>query len=152
VQEARRPQEAMLLEFLGAYDSPCPVCGYNLRGLKRPVCPECRQDLVLAVGVKRLRLFWLLATLAPGFFSGIAAFFVFVMIVIHLVAIGSTWAIIVAVDSFGWCSGIVAVVIAWRRTRFLAQPVARQRLCAILMWVVHVGALAFFILTGFIFG
>lgn len=53
--------------------SVCPVCGYNLQGLTRPVCPEYMHDLVLHVGVARLRLGWLLVALVPGFFCGIAA-------------------------------------------------------------------------------
>ncbi len=26
-------------------DLPCPACGYNLRGLMRPICPECGADV-----------------------------------------------------------------------------------------------------------
>ncbi len=74
---ASRRQE-MLLECLRDHDAACPVCGYNVRSLTRPICPECRQELVLTVGVLRLRLRWLLAAVAPGFFSGIAACFVII--------------------------------------------------------------------------
>jgi hypothetical protein len=138
----------MLLEFLREHDAACPVCGYNLRALTRPVCPECGQELVLTVGAARLRLGWLMAAVAPGFFSGIAAVFVFGLIVIHLVMIGSTWKIIVLVDSFGWCSGIFAVVLAARRHRFLALSRARQRGWALGIWAVHVAALGAFFLVG----
>src|SRR5687767_15104169 len=79
-----RAQE-MLLDFLREHDAPCPVCGYNLKALTRPICPECGQDLVLAVGAARLRLGWLFAAVAPGFFSGIAAVFLLVPIVARLV-------------------------------------------------------------------
>mgnify|MGYP003397905371 CR=1 FL=1 len=40
----------MLVDFLSDHDAPCPVCGYNLKALTRPVCPECKHDLVLTVG------------------------------------------------------------------------------------------------------
>jgi hypothetical protein len=38
-----RPQDgsASFTEYLARHDVPCPSCGYNLRGLEKPVCPEC---------------------------------------------------------------------------------------------------------------
>src|SRR3954452_11659127 len=107
--DQRNPRDArdMLLEFLGAYDADCPVCGYNLKALTRPVCPECGQELVLAVGVRRVRLGWLMAAVAPGFFSGIAAVFVLVPIFGRLI-LGDrrvSWSL-VPLDLFGWCSGV----------------------------------------------
>jgi hypothetical protein len=41
----------MLRAFLAEHDEPCPVCGYNLRGLTGEACPECQQRLVLRVGL-----------------------------------------------------------------------------------------------------
>src|SRR3982750_4121820 len=67
-----RAQE-MLLDFLREHEAPCPLCGYNLKALTRPICPECGQELMLAVGAARLRFGWLFTAVAPGFFSGIAA-------------------------------------------------------------------------------
>lgn len=146
-----RAQE-MLLDFLRDHDGECPVCGYNVKGLTRPVCPECRQELVLSVGAVRFRLGWLLAALAPGFFSGIAAFFVFLMISVHVVFLGSTWPMIVAVDLFGWCSGVFAIVLARKRVRFLAQSRSWQRWFAIIVWLIHIAALGMFILIGVAYG
>lgn len=37
----------VLQAFLADRDVPCPHCGYNLRGLQAPVCPECKHDLQL---------------------------------------------------------------------------------------------------------
>ena len=68
-----RDATSILLEFLRERDVLCPVCGYNLRNLTRPQCPECRKDLVLAVGLKKPRFGWFLVTITPGLFSGIAA-------------------------------------------------------------------------------
>lgn len=141
-----RSQE-MLLEFLRDNDAACPVCGYNVRALTRPVCPECRQELILTVGAANLRLFWLLAALAPGFFSGIAACFVLIPIVGVYVESGAfIWPFII-VDAFGWSSGIFAILLAARRHRFLALPRSRQRWLALAIWATHVGALVLFILT-----
>ncbi len=42
------PPPAEVLALLsGGRDLPCPGCGYNLRGLPSPVCPECGRRLRL---------------------------------------------------------------------------------------------------------
>jgi hypothetical protein len=140
----------MLLEFLREHEAACPVCGYNLKALTRPTCPECGQELVLTVGAARLRLGWLFAAVAPGFFSGIAATFLLVPIVGRLVFGDGrmSWPL-VPLDLFGWCSGIFAIILAKKRVRFIAQPRARQRWWALGIWFVHVAALAVFLLVGF---
>ncbi len=143
------PRDIMLLEFLRDHEAPCPLCGYNLKSLTRPKCPECGQALVLTVGIARLRMGWLFAAVAPGFFSGIAACFVLVPIVGRLVfGDGVLSPALTALDLFGWCSGLFAIILAAQRARFLAQSPARQRWWAILIWVVHVVALAMFVLFG----
>lgn len=142
-------RDGMLIDFLREHDAACPVCGYNLRALTRPVCPECKQALVLTVGAARFPIGWLLAALAPGFFSGIAACFVLVPIVARLVfGDGQLSVELVPLDLFGWLSGAFAIVLATQRHRFLAQSRARQRWWAIIIWLVHVAALAVFILVA----
>jgi len=142
---------AMLLEFLRDHDAPCPVCGYNLRALTRPVCPECRQELELTVGAKRMRLGWWIMAMVPGFFSGIAAALLAVPITIVPLTEGgfAPWPIVV-IDAFGWVSGISAVVLAARRVWFLRMSMRRQRAIAIAIWVVHIAMFfAFlFLMTG----
>ena len=82
-EDRENPEDevALLLTFLRERDASCPLCGYNLRNLVRPQFPECREDLVLAVGVRKLRFGWFLATITPGLFSGIAAFFLLIPII-----------------------------------------------------------------------
>jgi hypothetical protein len=140
----------MLLEFLREHEAPCPVCGYNLKALLRPVCPECGQPLVLAVSTPPLRLGWLLAAVAPGFFSGIAAIFTLVPIVGRVIFGDGrmTWPL-VFLDLFGWCSGAFAILLGVKRHRFLAMSRAAQRWSALGIWFVHVAALAVFLLIGF---
>ena len=136
----------MLLEFLRRHEAPCPVCGYNLKALTRPICPEGGLELKLAVGAARLRFGWLFAAVAPGFFSGIAAVFVLVPIVIvTVIANGRPPLRFIAVDAFGWCSGVFAIILAANRRRFTAQPLARQRWWALGIWLAHVAALGLFI-------
>jgi predicted RNA-binding Zn-ribbon protein involved in translation (DUF1610 family) len=139
----------MLLEFLHERDAECTLCGYNLRALVRPICPECGQELVLTVGAARVRLGWLMAAVAPGFFSGIAATFVLIPIVgqsvfgdhrINLTIIGT--------DLFGWCSLAFAISLILRRHRFLALPRGAQRWYVLGIWTAHVMALGVVILVG----
>jgi hypothetical protein len=44
-----------LASFLAEHDAPCPLCGYNLRGVESDRCPECGERLELGL-VKRKRL------------------------------------------------------------------------------------------------
>ena len=138
----------LLLEFLREHEAPCPLCGYNLKALTQPICPECGQELVLAVGAARVRLGWLFAAIAPGFFSGIAAVLVLVPIVVVLAVGNRLPPRIIAVDVFGWCSGVFAIMLAANRHRFLAQTRAAQRWWALGIWVVHAAALGLFIMNA----
>lgn len=148
------PRDIMLLDFLNLQqhdaDPPtCPVCGYDVRALTRPICPECKQALTLTVGAVRLRMGWLFVAVAPGFFSGIAAAFVLVPIMgRYLFGDGRTSLLLNAVDLFGWCSGVFAIILARQRVRFLALARARQRWIALGIWLVHIGAFVMFLLLA----
>ncbi len=63
----------LLSMFLHGRDVPCPLCGYNLRDLTQQQCPECRHELLLTVGVAKLRFLWFLLAMTPCTFAGIAA-------------------------------------------------------------------------------
>ncbi len=143
---ASRRQE-MLLEFLRDHDAACSVCGYNVRSLTRPICPECRQELVLTVGVLRLRLGWLLAAVAPGFFSGIAACFVCIPTVAIYFEDDIFLLPLVGAVLFGWCSGLFAIILAAKRNRFLAQSRTRQRWFALIIWMVHITAFVLLLIS-----
>ncbi|MEL6499418.1 MAG: hypothetical protein AAGJ54_10910 [Planctomycetota bacterium] len=41
------PDTEQLRAYLADCDVPCPGCGYNLRGVTEPVCPECEFGLTL---------------------------------------------------------------------------------------------------------
>ena len=53
-----------LKAYLADRDVPCPGCGYNLRGVAEPVCPEC--GIPLDVQAIKPRAFF-----APDAFGGI---------------------------------------------------------------------------------
>jgi hypothetical protein len=138
---------ALLLTFLGERDHPCPRCGYNLRNLTTTACPECHEPLRLTVGVQRLRYELLIAALAPGIFSGMAAFFCTSVLIIALIFEGPPppgaipWQPVVIV-SFGWLSAVAAIVLFLRRQWFLKQSGGNQGSMTAGVWFVHV---AFFI-------
>ncbi len=75
-----------LWDYLAQRDIPCPGCGYNLRGLRSEVCPECRQELRLTLQLAEPRLGSLLAVLS-GLLAGLGASVVCLSIV--------TWASLV---------------------------------------------------------
>ena len=142
---ATNRREELLLEFLREFDAPCPTCGYNVKGLNRPFCPECNQELKLTIGVSRLRLGWLFVAVLPGFFAGIAGFFLAVPTVAISVEDGVIVWPFAAFTLFCWCSGLFAIVLAFRkRNRFIAQPRSRQRWIVLAIWLIHLIALGLF--------
>ncbi len=147
-QTAPMDADGLLLDFVRDRDAACPRCGYNVRNLTKPVCPECRHDLVLAVGLKKPRFGWFLVTITPGLFSAIAAALLLMPIIIVPVLGGglAPWRL-VAVDAFGWLSGLAALVLLKYRFAFLRQPQAKQQTWAVLLWVIHL--CAFFIFLSY---
>jgi len=62
---SRHASPELLKAYLETNDAPCPVCGYNLRGVELAVCPECNAPIELIVGSQEDRLgAWLFAMLA----------------------------------------------------------------------------------------
>ena len=41
--------DPLLIEFLAERSVACPVCGYDLRLLQRPECPECGEAIALRI-------------------------------------------------------------------------------------------------------
>ena len=145
------PDDAELVRaFLKGRDVVCPLCGYNLRDLTETRCPECRKELTLAVSLRELRFGWLLATVTPGFFSGIAAGLLLIPLV--LVPLGgggpAPWFVLIA-DAFGWLSGLGALVLVRYRHAFLRQSTSRQQVWALLAWAVHIWAFVLFVTVAF---
>jgi hypothetical protein len=150
--EQTADEASLLLEFVRDRDVPCPRCGYNLRNLSAVACPECRETLALQVGFLKPRFGWLLATVIPGFFSGICAALLAVPMVGSLFFSANSpapWPVW-AVDAFGWLSGLSALILVKHRYAFLRQPQATQRLWAGIVWLVHLFAFAALVLGSFL--
>lgn len=86
VQPDRAEQADSLLEqYLADRDVPCPVCGYNLRGLDSQKCPECGMRLELRIGTSDLRLgAWLAVLLSVGLPCGFFLILLATMVVLSL--------------------------------------------------------------------
>lgn len=135
----RADEHDLLLAFVRGRDVECPGCGYNLRDLRQPVCPECRRAVVLTVGMVRPRMVALLATVAPGVFSGIAACLLLIPIVVSRpVGRGPPPPAAIATDLVGFASGLVALVVIWRRFAFLRLSLQAQWTWAAVAWGVHI--------------
>jgi hypothetical protein len=76
-----------LLVFLAGNSAPCPACGYDLRDLRAPICPECGDELVLRVGLAHPQqgafIAGLVGLAAGAGFSGLLCVYVVVAIVIQ---------------------------------------------------------------------
>ena len=146
--EPEQPIDAdgLLLAFVRDRDTACPRCGYNVRNLTKPVCPECEEPLVLKVGGRTYPVRWLLATVAPGIFTGVmAGVMAVVFLIVGLPPFVPLGAILTG--SFFLASAAVAgAIIIWNR-RFVRQPQPRQILWAVLLWVIHL--CAFFIFLSY---
>ena len=145
-QTAPMDADGLLLAFVRDRDAACPRCGYNVRNLTKPVCPECEEPLLLKVGGRTYPVRWLLATVAPGIFTGVTAG---VMVVVFLI-VGPPPFVplgVILTGSFFLVSAAVAgAIIIWNR-RFVWQPQPRQVMWAVLLWVIHL--CAFFIFLAY---
>lgn len=144
VPKARRalhsPEE--VVAFLAGRSVPCPRCGYDLCDIPTAQCPECGEPLVLKIGSPRSRFGWLVLAMAPGCFSGVAALFVMVPVVITVwhrlpAGRGAPWPVFVA-DAFGFLSGASVAVMYRHRHRIMSWSTRRQAVFAFSVWGIHV--------------
>lgn len=138
-----RDEVALLLKFLHDRDVPCPRCGYNLRNLVHPRCPECKLPVALTVGLPLIRFGWVIVLLAPSIFSAIMTLLVFGGMLIAIVfagQIGPLPAFINFAVAFGVISTGAAIGLYAARYRFIALPILFQALAAAGTWIIHIGA------------
>jgi len=110
--------EPVLQAFVAERDTPCPGCGYSLRGLKTSRCPECNEELVLELRLAEPRLTsWLLTIAGPfaGMVGGAGVLIVVTIIALRVGGLGSmrtpeTW-VFLYIPLFALGSGAMLV---WR--------------------------------------
>ncbi len=150
-QTAPLDADGLLLAFVRDRDAACPRCSYNVRNLTKPVCPECEEPLVLKVGGRTYPVRWLLATVAPGIFTGVtsgigAVIFLIALIVAPPSSVFVPFWVILTGSFFLVSAAVAGAIIIWNR-RFVRQPQPRQVLWAVLLWVIHL--CAFFIFLSY---
>jgi hypothetical protein len=125
------PGFAFLRQYLADHDHPCPLCGYNLRGLSADCCPECGERLRLVIGAAEPKMALFLATvIALGAGAGF-----------NVLILG--WGLVSLVDRGRpdlddmrslMCGAVVEggalVLLLTRRRRFRMLPVAARLLLA----------------------
>ena len=131
----------LLLRFVHERDVLCPRCGYNLRNLTHPVCPECREPLSLKVGVPRVAVAPLLLALAPGTFCAVAFGLLLVVCAMEGPPPAELWVTI----GFLGLSGGVAIATALGNRWFLRWSARRQWTAAAVAWLVHIAAFLMFV-------
>ncbi len=125
----------LLLAVLAQHSLACPVCGYDVRSLKRPACPECGARLRLRLGSPDLRIHHLIAglvglALGLGFTANIG-----LMLTVQIIrgagpSSGITGAAVyAAATSVILLTLLIATVRA--RQRFLSWRGQRQRIASL---------------------
>ncbi|HYE60546.1 MAG TPA: hypothetical protein VD997_00995 [Phycisphaerales bacterium] len=133
---------AEVIAYLHNRSVPCPRCGYDLRDIQTATCPECGDELVLKIASARPHFAWLIVAMAPGCFSGVAAVFMMVPIIIthwHQLPPGDRMPPPgYAATAFGWLSVASVVLMYRRRHRIMAWTTRMQAAFAAGIWGVHV--------------
>lgn len=149
---------ADVISWLAGRDVPCPLCGYNLRGLASPRCPECGQPLRLGVSLAEPFLkAWvalLIALLLPAGFGLLMLFGIGYAIVrgaaveiftgLNRVPIGP---LLVSLHLMACVPSAIAAIAG--RRRFLRMGRSRQVALATTAWLA-IGATLLYVLSQFV--
>ncbi|MGV6813678.1 MAG: hypothetical protein ACWA5W_01570 [Phycisphaerales bacterium] len=142
---SRHASHEMMVAYLESHDAPCPVCGYNLRGVVLEVCPECQAPITLAIGSEQARLGpWLFAMLSFAMALGFDAV-VGMLLVVPIVMSGGEQDAELFLSGSLVTLGLVSVGMLWvlmvRKRAWLAMARRRQMRAAWLIFgavfVVH---------------
>jgi len=121
VPTAAERDEQALLDFLSSRDAPCPACGYNLRMLHKPVCPECGLPITLTVGSGiAFRRAWAIALCLSAMLAGIGLVFILLTIASGEPPLYQFWDYIWYIGPMTWIPAPIALF-------FLRRPFCRMR-------------------------
>lgn len=137
--------DPFLVQYLAERDTPCPGCGYNLRGLEQDRCPECGERLELRIGLAEARLAQFIGGLI-GLAAGLGFHGLFLIWVGYVAAVQTftMWEALppLVVGVIGSSAAIFAWVGLRGRMRRLA--VGRRRLLVFVCWAWSVGTVLWF--------
>jgi hypothetical protein len=141
---AETSSDTLLLEFLKGRDTTCPVCGYNLRDLCKPLCPECAAPLQLAVGSTHFRLgAWIVGVIAFALglgFDAVVAFLLLIMAAMHPPKTGAEWRAGLflggGLSAMGLACAIGLWVMVFHRPRWMRMLQRRRAFAAAAIFVV----------------
>ena len=134
-EDKAQSESELLKQLLALREYPCPVCGYNLKGIKSDKCPECGANLDISVISADLKLGpWLAALLGFGLPLGFAS----ILVVLFLVSAiaddyfeSSDWIFAGVLAVLALMEGLALGVLVRNRRRFWRKSKKTQRRTAI---------------------
>ncbi|MGH7133503.1 MAG: hypothetical protein ACREJO_16355 [Phycisphaerales bacterium] len=119
-----------LVRWLAERSAECPVCGYNVRGLRTPQCPECAAPLELTLrspnqGIGPWALAMVSLSAAAGFDLVLTACFA-VVCVLHGLPPMYIMLRMLVLAVLGVACAVAMVVLISRRKRWMRLPVSLQ--------------------------
>jgi hypothetical protein len=123
----------MLVQWLRARDARCPVCGYNVRSLVIPRCPECSTRLKLGLEAENAVWGpWALASLSLALglgFDGVTTILLFTLLAVHPPPpnqLAPATALIGGFTLVSVCCAVGLALVLSRRRAWMRRPRPRQ--------------------------
>ncbi|CAG0964286.1 hypothetical protein PHYC_00897 [Phycisphaerales bacterium] len=137
----------LLRTYLAGRHEPCPGCGYDLRGLTTPRCPECNQLLTLRVRLAEPRIAaWITGLIGLAFGTGFNfLLLIYFVLMVAFRGMGGELRIVLLVGIPLLGLGPAIAVWLWKRGRIQrCRPPAGWGL-AVGCWLATLGSFASFL-------
>lgn len=140
--------DPLLTAYLARDEAHCPICRYNLHGLRGNICPECGHAFRLGLAsVYPAFGSFLVAVIPLAMLAGIAALLGVICVIQGPPPFPEYWGIHAMI--VGGFVGLLAVVIGYaKRTHFLRLKREYRLLIAWLLWLATVGFVTLSLLLG----
>ena len=135
LQQTDRTTNDLLRQFLRNRDTPCPICGYNLRELTGHVCPECGKGIELRVGSPDLRFGLCMLSIVPMLMM--TAFAIIFLLVTWSEGSAGPLGIYV-ITATGVLDAPAAWILYRKRAWFIRRDRLKQWSLCVTSWAAHV--------------